>query len=65
LPNNRYALKEIFDSLKVKGTLSGTEVIADPHFLRQSTVRRLAKLIGFVENGFFGKSLSYTVIFAI
>ena len=63
IPDKVAALKEIYDSLKAKGTLSVTEVIADPHFLRQSTVRRLAKSVGFVEKGFFGKSISYTVIF--
>jgi ubiquinone/menaquinone biosynthesis C-methylase UbiE len=53
IPDKVAALKEIFDSLKVKGTLSVTEVIADPHFLRQNTVRHLAKSVGFVEKGFF------------
>ena len=63
IPDKVAALKEIFDSLKEKGTLSVTEVIADPHFLRQNTVRHLAKSAGFVEKSFFGKSISYTVIF--
>jgi ubiquinone/menaquinone biosynthesis C-methylase UbiE len=63
IPDRATALTEIFAALKPGGVLSVTEVIADPHFQRQSTVRQLAASAGFKERACFGNSLSYTVHF--
>jgi ubiquinone/menaquinone biosynthesis C-methylase UbiE len=63
IPDRAAALREIFNALKPGGLLSITEVIADPHFQRQSTVRQLAASIGFTERACFGHSLSYTLHF--
>ena len=61
IPDRVAALKEIFAALKPGGILSITEVIADPHFQRRSTVREWAKLAGFVEKECFGHRLAYTM----
>jgi ubiquinone/menaquinone biosynthesis C-methylase UbiE len=61
IPNRETALKEIFDALKPGGILSVTEVIFDPHFQRQGTVRRLAKATGFHEKAIFGNLFAYTM----
>jgi ubiquinone/menaquinone biosynthesis C-methylase UbiE len=61
IPDRAAALNEIFTALKPGGLLSITEVIADPHFQRQSTVRQLAASTGFTERACFGHSLSYTL----
>jgi SAM-dependent methyltransferase len=63
IPDRAAALTEIFAALKPGGLLSITEVIADPHFQRQSTVRQLAAAVGFKERACFGHSLSYTLHF--
>jgi 2-polyprenyl-3-methyl-5-hydroxy-6-metoxy-1,4-benzoquinol methylase len=63
IPDQAAALTEIFAALKPGGLLSITEVIADPHFQRQSTVRQLATTIGFTERVCFGHRLSYTLHF--
>jgi len=63
IPDRAAALREIFDALKPGGVLSITEVIADPHFQRLSTVRQLAASIGFTERACFGHRLSYTLHF--
>lgn len=63
IPNKDVALKEIFDALKSRGILSITEVIADPHFQSRTSVRRRADAVGFVEKGFFGNSISFTINF--
>lgn len=63
IPNQESALKEIFDALKPKGILSITEIIFDPDFLRRSTVRRLAKVVGFQEKENFGNCIAYTINF--
>ncbi len=61
IPDQKTALREIFDSLKPGGLLSVTEVIADPHFQRRERVRQLAAEVGFVEAAFFGNPVSYTL----
>jgi ubiquinone/menaquinone biosynthesis C-methylase UbiE len=61
IPNRETALKEIFDALKPGGILSVTEVIFDPHFQRQGTVRQLAKAVGFHEKAIFGNRFAYTM----
>ncbi len=63
IPDRKTALAEIFDSLKPGGILSVTEVIADPHFQRRSSVTRTANLAGFVERDFFGNRISFTINF--
>jgi ubiquinone/menaquinone biosynthesis C-methylase UbiE len=63
IPDRATALTEIFAALKPGGVLSVTEVIADPHFQRQSIVRELAAAVGFKERACFGYSLSYTLHF--
>jgi len=63
IPNKDAAVKEIFDALKNGGILSITEVIADPHFQSRNSVRQRAEKAGFVERGFFGNSLSFTINF--
>ena len=61
IPDRRAALKEVFDALKPGGLLSITEVIADPHFQRKSTVRELTSAIGFKEISCFGNRVAYTL----
>jgi ubiquinone/menaquinone biosynthesis C-methylase UbiE len=63
IPDRAAALSETFAALKPGGLLSITEVIADPHFQRQSTVRQLAVAAGFKERSCFGHRLSYTLHF--
>lgn len=61
IPDREIVLGEIFEALKPGGILSITEIIFDPHFQRQSTVRRLARQTGFVEKAIFGNSIAYTM----
>ncbi len=61
IPDRTAVLAEIFAALKPGGLLSITEVIADPHFQRRSTVRQLAASTGFKESACFGHRLSYTL----
>lgn len=63
IPDQLSALKEICESLKEGGILSVTEVIADPHFQGRRKVLRIAASVGFVEKGFFGNSISFTITF--
>ena len=57
------ALQEIFDALKPGGILSITEIIFDPHFQRQATVRKLAQSVGFRERKLLGNAIAYTIHF--
>jgi SAM-dependent methyltransferase len=61
IPDRAATLTEIFAALKPGGILSITEVIADPHFQRLSTIRPLADAAGFKESGCFGSSVDYTL----
>ncbi|WP_455220900.1 class I SAM-dependent methyltransferase [Kaarinaea lacus] len=63
IPNREIALREIFETLKPGGILSITEIIFDPHFQRQSTVRKIAHQIGFREKAIFGNAIAYTLHF--
>jgi ubiquinone/menaquinone biosynthesis C-methylase UbiE len=55
------ALTEIFAGLKPGGILSVTEVVFDPHFQRQATVRQLGEAAGFREKALFGNRIAYTM----
>lgn len=48
IPNQLEALKEIHGLLAPGGILSVTEVLPDPHYQRQSTVRALAISTGYI-----------------
>jgi SAM-dependent methyltransferase len=61
IPDQAAALKEIYGALKPGGILSVTEVIFDPHFQSRESVLRAAGEAGFVEKGFFGRKLAYTM----
>ena len=61
IPDKTTAMKEIFECLKPSGLLSITEVIADPHFQTRKNVLAVASSAGFIEKGFFGNQISYTI----
>jgi ubiquinone/menaquinone biosynthesis C-methylase UbiE len=61
IPDREAALTDIFGGLKPGGILSVTEVMFDPHFQRQATVRQLAEAVGFRQKGLFGNRLAYTM----
>jgi ubiquinone/menaquinone biosynthesis C-methylase UbiE len=61
IPDRPVALAEIFRGLKPGGILSVTEVVFDPHFQRQATVRQLASAAGFHYKALFGNRLAYTM----
>ena len=61
IPDRAAALAEIFAGLKPGGILSVTEVVFDPHFQRQATVRQLASAAGFRHKALFGNRLAYTM----
>jgi hypothetical protein len=45
------------------GLVSITEIIFDPHFQRRSSVREIARLLGFVEIRTLGYWAAYTILF--
>lgn len=61
IPDREMALTEILAGLKPGGILSVTEVIFDPHFQRQATVRQLANAVGFRHKALFGNRIAYTM----
>jgi ubiquinone/menaquinone biosynthesis C-methylase UbiE len=63
IPDQTAALRELYGALKPGGILSITEVIFDPHFQCREAVLTVAQSAGFVEKGFFGKKLAYTMHF--
>ena len=63
IPNQSPALQEIYDALKPNGLLSVTEVIPDPHYQTQKTVRRLAEGVGFRLTQTYGNALAFTMHF--
>lgn len=48
IPDRLAALREICHALRPGGLLSVTEILPDPHFQGQGTVRRLAQEAGFI-----------------
>lgn len=63
IPDRQRALKELFEALKPGGILSITEVIFDPHFLRQNTVLQLMQQAGFQKKMTIGNRFAYTMLF--
>lgn len=63
LENPEAALRDIFEMMKAGGVLAVTEVIADPHFQNQKTVRALAAAAGFREKKVVGGRYSYSMYF--
>jgi ubiquinone/menaquinone biosynthesis C-methylase UbiE len=61
IPDQASALRVIFDALKVKGILSITKIIFDPHFQSRKKILGLASQVGFREKDFYGGSLVFTV----
>ena len=61
IPDQRAALREIYDALVPGGILSVTEIVFDPHFQSRGTVSRLTAAVGFRETAFFGNRLAYTL----
>jgi ubiquinone/menaquinone biosynthesis C-methylase UbiE len=63
IPDRDAVLRRCFDVLKPGGVLSITEMLPDPHFVPQRTVRRLAEGAGFRHKATLGSSLSFTASF--
>jgi len=61
IPSRAEALREIHAALKDGGILSITEVLPDPHYQRQASVRALAGGIGFAVDEVFEMFLAYTM----
>ena len=61
IPDRETVFRQIYEALKPGGILSVTEIIFDPHFQRQTTVRTLARHTGFREKAIFGNSIAYTM----
>lgn len=61
IPDRETALREIYEALKPGGILSITEIVFDPHFQPQGTVRKLAEQTGFREKAVFGNKIAYTM----
>jgi ubiquinone/menaquinone biosynthesis C-methylase UbiE len=62
IPDKGTLMNEIYGSLKPGGLLSITEAIADPHFQSRDKVLDTGKTAGFVEKGFYGNSIAFTMI---
>jgi len=59
--NQQAALEEIYNSLKLGGILSITEIILDPHFQSRTKVLEIARAAGFKEKNFFGNRFAFTI----
>ncbi len=55
------ALREIYAALRPGGVLSITELLPDPHYQSQNTVRDLAEDAGFQVERVYGNALAYTM----
>lgn len=62
IPHQETILSQLNHALKPDGKVYITEVIADPHFQRQTHIRRLAKSSHFLEEKCIGNALSFTII---
>ena len=61
IPDRKAALAEIFAALKPGGVLSVTEILPDPHYQREATVRRLGEAAGFRAGARLGPRWAYTL----
>ncbi len=61
IPSRAEALREIHAALKEGGILSITEVLPDPHYQRQASVRALAEGVGFAVDEVFAMFPAYTM----
>jgi ubiquinone/menaquinone biosynthesis C-methylase UbiE len=61
IPDRLAALQEIYGALNPRGLLSITEVLPDPHYQTQGTVRKLAESAGFSVETTFGSLRSFTM----
>jgi ubiquinone/menaquinone biosynthesis C-methylase UbiE len=64
IPNQKGAVAEAYRVLKTGGRLSVTEMLPDPHYQSQTTVRRLAEDQGFRLIGIEGGRGLFTATFA-
>lgn len=62
IPGREAAFRELFHALKPGGILSVTEMIADPHFQSQETVRKLGNSVGFREKALFGGRFAFSLL---
>jgi ubiquinone/menaquinone biosynthesis C-methylase UbiE len=63
IPDRPAALVEIYRALKPGGVLSVTEVLPDPHYQLQPTVRRLAAEAGFLVGPYWPQGIAFTAHF--
>lgn len=63
IPDREQALRNAYLALKPGGTLSITEILPDPHYQSQQTVRRLAQVAGFTPRDVHGTWRRYTANF--
>jgi ubiquinone/menaquinone biosynthesis C-methylase UbiE len=63
IPDRAAALAQCFQGLRPGGVLSITEIFGDPHYQRQSVVKRLAEAAGFRLQSLQGGWLMYTANF--
>lgn len=61
IPKQKEALQEVYNTLKLGGILSVTELIFDPHFQSKSSVLKIAREVGFKEKESFGSWYAYTL----
>ena len=62
IPDQKSALKELFEALKPEGVLLIAETIFDPHFQRKKRVLQLAAEVGFQVKKCIGNRFDYTVL---
>lgn len=62
IPNRQAALQEVFEVMKPGGVLAVVEVLPDPHYQSQKTVRRLAGEAGFEVDKVTSGALGFTML---
>jgi ubiquinone/menaquinone biosynthesis C-methylase UbiE len=63
IPHRAAALNQCYRALKPGGRLSITEVAGDPHYQRQSVVKKLAEAAGFQFHSLEGGWWMFTATF--
>ncbi len=63
IPSKEKTISDIYNLLKDDGMISVTEVIADPHFIRQKELIQLFQNANFKIESIFGSKLAYTIHF--